>query len=373
MKINKIRWKNRFAGWIAAVLLLVPICLFSGVTVYADETYQITEKQMQGQITTDSSLNVRSGPGTSYGVITKVDGGAAVTITGQADNGWYRIEIDGQTGFVSDDYVSATEAAAGESPEELEELEPEPGEPESGYGGLRQSPFVMKMIGIGAAIVVILVMLLLTVRGLKKDRADDEYDADDDDEYDADAEYAQDEYSEEEEDADSYEDAYDDLDEAYDDEDDGGDCDDDGAYADDCDDEAYAGDADDADTDRDEADAAAYDTGGYDARTGRRASRKKRTFGKGKREYVLREEDYRVEIDPSFFEDREPIEQPAMVTGYLESKMIEEAARAQEVEAQNARLHEPGGSDGDKQKELDQAMAKLSELQKEIERLKSQK
>ena len=360
MKINKIRWKNRFAGWIAAVLLLVPICLFSGVTVYADETYQITEKQMQGQITTDSSLNVRSGPGTSYGVITKVDGGAAVTITGQADNGWYRIEIDGQTGFVSDDYVSATEAAAGESPEELEELEPEPGEPESGYGGLRQSPFVMKTIGIGAAIVVILVMLLLTVRGLKKDRADD------DDEYDADDEYAQDEYSEEEEEADSFEDAYDD--------DDGGDVfDDDGAYADDCDDEAYAGDADEADTGRDEADAAAYDTGCYDARAGRRASRKKRTSGKGKREYVLREEDYRVEIDPSFFEDREPIEQPAMVTGYLESKMIEEAARAQEVEAQNARLHEPGGNDGDKQKELDQAMAKLSELQKEIERLKSQK
>lgn len=354
MKINKIRWKNRFAGWALAIAFVFLTSLFSDVTVSADEAYQITEKQMQGQITSDSSLNVRSGPGTSYGVITKVDGGAAVTITGQADNGWYQIVIDGQTGFVSDDYVTATEAAAGETPEEMEELEPEAGEPESGYGGLRQSPFVMKMIGIGAAIAVILVMLLLTARGLKKDReaGEDDDEAYDDEEYDGDGEYAEDD-----EDSDRYGDVYDDFGETYEEAYDGDEMyDDDDAYEED--DEGYADDDD------------GYDTGGG---TRRRAPRKTKASGKGKREYVLREEDYRVEIDPSFFEDREPIEQPAMVTGYLESKMIEEAARAQEVEERNARLREPGGSDGDKQKELDQAMAKLNELQKEIERLKSQK
>ncbi len=362
MKINKIRWKNRFAGWALATAFVFSASLFWGVTVSADEAYQITEKQMQGEITSDSSLNVRSGPGTSYGVITKVDGGAAVVITGQAENGWYQIVIDGQTGFVSDDYVTVTEAAAGEAPEEIEELEPEAGEPESGYGGLRQSPFVMKMVGIGAAIVVILVMLLLTVRGLKKDReaGDDDDEAYDDEEYDGNDEYAEDEDTEDDEDSGRYGDAYDDDEDMYEETYDGGEMyDDDDAYEEAGDDEeAYAG-ADDS-----------YDA---DGGTRRRAPRKTKKSGKGKREYVLREEDYRVEIDPSFFEDREPIEQPAMVTGYLESKMIEEAARAQEVEARNARLHEPGGSDGDKQKELDQAMAKLNELQKEIERLKSQK
>ena len=61
-----------------------------------------------------------------------------------------------------------------------------------------------------------------------------------------------------------------------------------------------------------------------------------------------------------------------MVTGYLEKKLIEEAARAHEVEMRDEELHQAGGDPEDKQKELDQAMAKLNELQKEIERLKSQ-
>src|SRR5699024_3850849 len=37
-----------------------------------------------------STLNVRSGPGTSYGKVTSLSNGAVVTITG-IDNGWYKI------------------------------------------------------------------------------------------------------------------------------------------------------------------------------------------------------------------------------------------------------------------------------------------
>ena len=59
----------------------------------------------KGTVTTDT-LNVRSGAGTSYSVISKVHKGDTVNIVGSS-NGWYKIELsNGKTGWVSADYVS---------------------------------------------------------------------------------------------------------------------------------------------------------------------------------------------------------------------------------------------------------------------------
>lgn len=330
MKINRLH-DSRFMRCAMGMALLCTAFFLCCATAYADTDFTVTEVQMQGTITSDSSLNVRSGPGREYDVVTKVGHDAVLLITGETDNGWYQVEIDGKTGYVSGEYVNAAELQT----QETEELEKEAGEPEEGYRGLHQSPFVIKLAVIGAVIIVILVMLAVTLKGIRRDAYNDD---EDDGEYDSDAE----------------------------------DDDDDGEYGE----EAY----EDEEYDEDEYDDGDEEDNGRTA-AGRQALRRRHsahrkadqevTSGKAsgknsaqtkRKEYVLREEDYRVQIDPSFFEDREPIEQPAMVTGYLERKKIEEAqekARAQEEAA-------------GKQKELDEAMAKLSELQKEIERLKNQ-
>lgn len=275
----------------AAVLCALLFCL--SVKVHAENEYQVTEMQMQGEITTDSTLNVRSGPGKEYDVIGKVKNDVMLEITGQADNGWYQIVLDGKTGFVSDQYVTA---------EEIEDAGDQVGEPEEGYRGLNQSPQMKKILIIGVIIVVVLVMLVVTLKSMRQDDEDDEDEYDDDEE-----DYEEDDEDEEDEDEDV--------------------------------------------EDEDDSDVV------------ERAVRKETQEGIRKREYVIREEDYRVQIDPRFFEEKEPIEQPAMVTGYLERKKIEDAIG----ETEFREVQEPEKID------LDTAMEKLNELQKEIERLKNGK
>lgn len=339
MKINRCT-KTYRSFW--GMLMLVLLCLCFSGQAFAEGSYQVTEMQMQGTITTDSALNVRLGPGKDYDVLTKVGNDTVLTITGQADNGWYQVEIDGKTGYVSDQYVNAQEAA-----EEADGQDKEEGEPEEGYRGLNQSPYVKKLILIGAVIIVILVMIVLTIKGLRKDDEDEDEDDEDDED---------DEEDEEDED----------------DEDDEDDDDDDDDEDDDDDDE----DEDDEDEEPVRKPRTKKQSSGQKKK--RQPERRTQKGGTQKKEYVLREEDYRVQIDPSFFEEKEPIEQPAMVTGYLERKKIEEEALKRGLNLSDQEIaayvseHGKTGKDAGKQKELDEAMAKLSELQKEIERLKKQ-
>ncbi|HEY7293827.1 MAG TPA: SH3 domain-containing protein [Dehalococcoidia bacterium] len=51
-------------------------------------------------------LNLRSGPDTSYGVVTVIPGGASLTITGAANNQWYPVSVNGQSGWVDGAYLS---------------------------------------------------------------------------------------------------------------------------------------------------------------------------------------------------------------------------------------------------------------------------
>lgn len=52
------------------------------------------------------SLNVRSGPSNEYDKIGTIEEGTAISIIGQADNGWYKILINGSEGYVSNICVS---------------------------------------------------------------------------------------------------------------------------------------------------------------------------------------------------------------------------------------------------------------------------
>lgn len=323
-------WKKKAARGIKAAFYAAFLGLNVSLTtlsVCAEETYQVEEVQLQGTITTDSALNVRSGPGKNYDVIAKVGNDTVLTITGKADNGWYQVEIDGKTGFVSDAYVNASSA---ESDTAQEKLEKEAGEPEEGYHGLRLSPFVLKILLAVVGIVIVGAMLFATLRSLKGDEDDEDDDEAEDDE---------------------------------DEDDDGDDEDDDEEYEEELRRRKR----------RKKAVAA------QEKKTVKEHKNRKETLKKApKKEYVLREEDYRVQIDPSFFEEKEPIEQPAMVTGYLERKKIEEEAERQRQQkearavAEKENEAEKRSQQADqKQQELDQAMQKLDELQKEIERLKN--
>lgn len=356
MRIYDCLQRRRKIGCALPALCFFLVFFLSVFPVSAKGDYQVEETQMEVQVSTSASLNIRSGPGTDYKVVGTADSGASLTVTGmtQSEDGipWYEVETDGEKGFVRSDLVKVVKAAEEAPPPE--EQEPEPGEPEEGYGKFYQRPVFIKSAAIIAGIVILLVMLVITLRGLRKDREESDEDEEDYDEaYDADEEsYDEDMYEEDTdtayEDESCYEDAYGDG--PYEE--------DDGPYEEE----------DDGDEEED----------GYEeeaVRGGRNSGRKQASGQRkksGRKAYILREEDYRVQIDPSFFDDKEPIEQPAMVTGYLERKLIEEAARAHEVEVRDEELHQPGGDMRDKQKELDQAMAKLNELQKEIERLKSQ-
>lgn len=54
-----------------------------------------------------SSLNIRAGAGTNYGVVSSASAGSVLELTGVQD-GWYKIQYGGTYGFVSSDYVSIT-------------------------------------------------------------------------------------------------------------------------------------------------------------------------------------------------------------------------------------------------------------------------
>lgn len=52
----------------------------------------------------DSYLRVRHGPGTGYDILGNIYNGTSFAITGKT-NGWYQINYNGRTGYVSADYV----------------------------------------------------------------------------------------------------------------------------------------------------------------------------------------------------------------------------------------------------------------------------
>lgn len=64
-------------------------------------------------ITTGSSnLNMRSGPGTGYGIIVSIPGSAIVPISGISD-GWYKVSYAGCAGYISSEYTKLVRDSSG--------------------------------------------------------------------------------------------------------------------------------------------------------------------------------------------------------------------------------------------------------------------
>ncbi len=54
---------------------------------------------------TGSRVNIRAGAGTQYRIITVVSKGAVLPYTAQADNGWYAVQVGGESGWISGKYA----------------------------------------------------------------------------------------------------------------------------------------------------------------------------------------------------------------------------------------------------------------------------
>ena len=66
-----------------------------------------------GLVQTDgATLNMRSGPGTSYDKVAELSNGAVVDIVG-IDSGWYKVSYKGSTGYVSSEFMVTVKDSAG--------------------------------------------------------------------------------------------------------------------------------------------------------------------------------------------------------------------------------------------------------------------
>ena len=100
---HKIKASNGKIGWVSG----------DYIKVSSGSTSQPSTSTTKATVTA-TSLNVRSGAGTSYSVITKLSKGTVVDVIESASNGWKKIKTSGgTTGWVSGDYL--TTGSAGNS------------------------------------------------------------------------------------------------------------------------------------------------------------------------------------------------------------------------------------------------------------------
>ena len=174
-------------------LSAVSVSVMPALVVSAEE-FTVTDAGGTAVIQTDA-LNVRSGPGKEYEAIGKARAGEEYTVSGETENGWYRIDYNGGEGYVSGEYV--TVALSGQEKEadaengEEKEVAPIPGLP-----GVWQKIKAGGMLSVAAAILipVLILAIVFTVRSMM--RAGDE---EEDEDYPDDEEFEEDGYDPEDE------------------------------------------------------------------------------------------------------------------------------------------------------------------------------
>lgn len=73
-----------------------------------------TTPTSQTTIYSTTTLNVRSGPGVSYKIVTSMKKGQSAVKTGVSGS-WYKVSVNGKTGYVSGKYTTTTKPAASAS------------------------------------------------------------------------------------------------------------------------------------------------------------------------------------------------------------------------------------------------------------------
>lgn len=80
---------------------------YLSVSDSADESFGVG-------VVTGNDVRVRSGPGTSYSVLTTRDKGARLDVTG-VSGGWYKVDVGGSVGYISSTYLSLSSAGTSSS------------------------------------------------------------------------------------------------------------------------------------------------------------------------------------------------------------------------------------------------------------------
>jgi uncharacterized protein YraI len=76
-------------------------------------TPEVSSPQAACTASSGGAVNVRSGPGTEYGILTSLQAGVQAAVVGQSGNGWIVIQINGVQGFVSQTVVGVFGSCAG--------------------------------------------------------------------------------------------------------------------------------------------------------------------------------------------------------------------------------------------------------------------
>lgn len=167
---NKVSLKIAMLS--AAVFLLV---ILFPAKVFAENEYTVTEMTAEGEVISD--VNVRSGPATSYDIIGTVRAKDMIAISGKSSDGWYRIDFEGQTGFVYGEYISVMEPASTPEPEPEQQARPHESGTKKDFG-----PF--RLAAIFVIIIVIVIMIILTIRSFIQGSRDEEDDEEEEEEED---------------------------------------------------------------------------------------------------------------------------------------------------------------------------------------------
>lgn len=93
---------THIAGKMVRVLLLstITVLLLAGFAVAAE-----SEQAVAVGATTGSSLRLREEPSTSSSIVTTLNKGIAVAVLDNSIDGWYKISYNGNSGYVSADYM----------------------------------------------------------------------------------------------------------------------------------------------------------------------------------------------------------------------------------------------------------------------------
>ena len=82
--------------------------VFAALTTLALTAFASAEGEIAigAGCTTGTSLRLRSEPSTSAGIVTTLDKSVAVALLDDSVPGWYKIDYNGNTGYVSADYLA---------------------------------------------------------------------------------------------------------------------------------------------------------------------------------------------------------------------------------------------------------------------------
>ena len=86
----------------------------TGSSTQTSGTSQVSSTSKSVEVTA-SALNVRKGAGTNYGKLGTLSKGKVVQVTGES-NGWYRIDFNGQAGWISGQYTKSVSSSGSTTP-----------------------------------------------------------------------------------------------------------------------------------------------------------------------------------------------------------------------------------------------------------------